>query len=490
MIKDPVCGMVLDESRATLVAEHRGATYRFCSRACRDRFVEDPERFVDPPPKSGMGAAGVALVLLLVTSPGLADGSPRTLDLEESLRIALAGNPGLEAVRHRLAGADADVREADAKGRPHVDTRAGYLRFEDPPTISLLGQSAQLGRPDAFFADLEVRQLIASGGAVRAGGSAARANRAATGATYESARRDLALEVHRVYYRALLARELVEVRRASLDQLASHLEVTRDRFEQGAATEYEVLRAQVELANHRPLLVEAQNRRADAIDSLVRLLGLEPGTEVELQGDLPALSAAAVEQAPDDGQRPELAAARAREEGSEAVLEIARAARRPSVSWFAQVFATSPEYFIAADSDPAINGLAGIVVSLPVLDGGERSARIARADAELSEARARRRDVEAGIALEVSLARRRLHEAEAVLDAQGPVIEQGTRALEIARVRFEHGLGTQLEVTDAQLALTEARLERLRALAERAVAAAELRHATGESLFPGGSDDS
>lgn len=53
MSKDPVCGMLLDDERAAAAVSHRGETFLFCSLACRDRFVGDPERFATPPDPRG-----------------------------------------------------------------------------------------------------------------------------------------------------------------------------------------------------------------------------------------------------------------------------------------------------------------------------------------------------------------------------------------------------------------------------------------------------
>lgn len=414
------------------------------------------------------------------------------LSLAECLEIALARNPGLEVVRQRLEGATATVAAADAAGRVRVDSQAGYLRLEDPPAIGTPAGSLELGRSNAFFADLGASQVFYAGGAIAAAGEEARAGRTAFEASYETARQELALAIHRTYYATLFAGELVTVRRASLDQLTSHLKITRERFEQGAASEYEVLRAEVELANNRPLLVAAENQQAEARDRLTRLLGLDPDQPVDVRGVLPvpepvASGPSSLEAAAD--KRPELATARARERAAEAALRAARAQRRPTASWVAHLFATSPEYLVATDSDPKINGLAGVLVRFPLLTGGERHARIAGAEATLAEARAETRDLEGAIALEVRLARHGIAEAEAVLAAQGRVTEQAEKALQIARVRYGNGLGTQLEVTDAQLALAEARVRRLRTLADRAVADAELRRALGRSLLTKGADD-
>jgi len=429
------------------------------------------------------------LLALAIASPGpaVADDAGPTFTLEECLRAALASNAQVAASGQDAAMARARIVEADAARYPRVDLTGAYLHLEDPPRLSFEGQVFPIGRSDAFIVDIGARHTLYSGGAVGAGVRAAENGERAVEASRRSLEEDVALAVHRAFYSVLFAREVVEVRRAARDLLANHLEETRVRYRHGDVSEYEVLRAEVELANHRPLVVGAEHELGEARDRLTRLMGQDLARPVDALGKLEA------EPGTEDlqesvrmaaGQRHDLRAAHAREEAADALLEVAQAGKRPQVSLFAHVFVASPEFLVGSSATPAADAVAGVSVGIPLFTGHADRGRVERAQAEALKARALGRDLGQQAELEVREAWRRLEQARATLEAQGRVVEQAERALDIARVRYRQGLGTQLEVTDAQLALEEAKLVRLGATRDLVTARAELRRARGESLLP------
>lgn len=282
---------------------------------------------------------------------------------------------------------------------------------------------------------------------------------------------------------------MVKIREASLEQLGEHLKQTRDRHRQGAASEFEVLRAEVEAANHRPLLIAARHQLEQARQDLARVLGLDFSETFDVKGELdvhPKQFDVVRGVASALSRRSEIRAVRAQEDAAEAALRAARASRMSTFSLFADLFGTSPEYFIDSDRSMAFNWIAGVTVRLPLFTGFEIQGRIRQARAEWRRAQDLRKDLEQQVDLEVRTAYRRLIEAEATLQAQTKTIQQAEEALNISQVRYSTGLGTQLEVTDAQLALARARVVRLQAAYAHAVARASLRRATGESLIPEG----
>ncbi|MFY9268924.1 MAG: TolC family protein, partial [Candidatus Manganitrophaceae bacterium] len=158
--------------------------------------------------------------------------------------------------------------------------------------------------------------------------------------------------------------------------------------------------------------------------------------------------------------------------------EIARAGNWPTVSLFANYFGTSPEFFLAQERDLRWNWIAGVNLSFTLFSGFETRGRIAKARGERGAARARLQDIEDQVGLEVREALLRLSEADALVRSQRENVRQAERALKIARLRYEQGAATQLEVTDSRVALTQAQVNRLSALYRYEIALAELeRHA-------------
>lgn len=96
------------------------------------------------------------------------------------------------------------------------------------------------------------------------------------------------LAVHQSWYAVLLAREQVVVREASIQLLEKQLKQSRDRFETGSVSRFDLLRAEVALASGRPPYIRAKNEYRLAIVDLLQVLGLEApeGTDPEIRGDL------------------------------------------------------------------------------------------------------------------------------------------------------------------------------------------------------------
>jgi outer membrane protein TolC len=124
-----------------------------------------------------------------------------------------------------------------------------------------------------------------------------------------------------------------------------------------------------------------------------------------------------------------------------------------------------------------------LTLSYPLFDGFRRSGTVGVAKVDLSKARLRRQDLAKSVLLEVEQTRNNFIEATERLEAQEETVGQAQRGLEIASVRYESGVGTQLEVLDAQLELTTARINAETARHDRLVARALWRRAMGEPVL-------
>lgn len=146
----------------------------------------------------------VVFFVLWASVAGAAKSVRRPFTLEECLRMALSGNHQISAATHRLDQAEGAVTEAGAPRYPRMNLQGGYLRIENPPSLPVLGQSLSLGRPDTFFVDLGVEQLLYSGGAVQSKLRAARRQHSAESDQYQALLEETALQVHRGFTRSCL----------------------------------------------------------------------------------------------------------------------------------------------------------------------------------------------------------------------------------------------------------------------------------------------
>lgn len=405
----------------------------------------------------------------------------KVLDLAGSLRIAAENSAVLANARRDERIAASKVTQARAAALPNFAVNGTYTRLDEVEEISFEGESFEAGTLDNYSLSAEVTQLLYSGGQVSAALRAAHQTREWS----EWERRDTEFSIRRQvregFYDILLAREAVEVRREAVRQLEDVLKDVRGKFERGAASEFDLLRAQVSLANERPALIAARNEHELARESFRKLLGL--GTDgFELEGELELvpleipldelLSLAVL-------HRPVILAQGVLVELREEDVVAERAETRPSLSTFFSYNGAKPYGFVSYDDDWEWHWNAGLSLSWDVWDGGLTAGAVREKRLELEKSREDLEELRKAVALEVRQAYLdMLHARESVLSGEGNV-ELAEKALRIARARQESGLGTHLEFTDANVALRTATLSHLRALHAHSVALAKLEYACG-----------
>ena len=421
---------------------------------------------------------------------------PQPLTLSNCLNLALAQNSTILKSQSDVEAAYGISLQTRALVIPKIRVGSDY-QFYDRGTIDQIpippqfGGVWQLQYPDQrWSANVQLVQSVYEGGRMTSAVRTARLTKEQALWSHQAVVADTVLEVRVAFDDVLLAQQQIVVQEASVKLLQSELDDTKRRFEAGTVPRFNVLRAEVEVANARPRLIRAQNGYRIAKQNLVNLLGFHLPEEiggnvpVELAGDLEAeampvtveLADAIVEAR---RHRPELSVLRKavslRQEG----IITARAGYKPSVQ-FAGGYEGRSSTFSRDLSDELAGWFVGGQLSWYVFDGlltkgkvDEAKARRQQADVALDEAGRR-------IELEVRTAYSHFVEARELLESQKKVQEQAEEALRLARVRSEAGSGTQLDVLNAQTSLTESRTTQIQALRDYAVARARLERAMGQ----------
>lgn len=433
----------------------------------------------------------VAAIAVLGFSAATAQEAPAdpVYTLERALETALDRNFSIRQAKERIRQQSGVVLEAQGTLLPHVDGSAAYNRVDEDKLPELNGQP--LGDDETWVARVEATQpLFLGGGGVMDVRRARFAKKAAV-AAFKAVVNDVMFMVREQFYLVLLNTERVFVREEAVRLLEEELASQSRKRDAGIVSDFNVLRAEVALANERTPLIRARNDLILSIESLYRLMGLPPRERVtdpsiEVAGDLSveltrydleSVLASAL------ANRPELGQLAALRDAAASGVWIARSDYLPSISAYAAYEeATSP---FSADSDETEKGWeAGFRGSWNVFNGfgtvgrvrQEKSER-ALADIDLEEARLT-------IEIEARRAFFTLQEAEQLLAASEKVVEQAAESLRLARARFDAGVATQLDVLDSQVALTEARSNQAEASYGYNVAVARLRRAVGAFVEP------
>lgn len=427
--------------------------------------------------------------VILASAMGLAAQStptqpvPETLDLPTALQYALENNFSIRQARERIRQQEGVVLEVSSRRIPNVSVGAAYQRNAREIAQSFPQDDS------AWNIQIQARQAIYAGGGINASISGAKLAREAAVLELQGVINDALLSVRTRFYDVLLARESIKVREQSVALLQEQLQNARNRFEAGASSSFEVLRAEVALANAQPALIQARNAFRLSIEELRQALGFVNGEGENLRkvpefiGELKAEPASfdlktSLETA--RANRPELARLSKLENAREQGVKVARSGHLPSVDAVAgyqwRKTGLSDSFRDAADG-----WLVGVQSQWNVFDGRATAGRIAQARSQLAQAQLSIEEAQLAIDVEVRRALSSLQEAWELAEASRKVVDQAAEALRLANVRQSAGTATQLDVLTSQVDLTQARNNQLQANYNYLVALANLRKAIGQA---------
>jgi outer membrane protein len=339
---------------------------------------------------------------------------------------------------------------------------------------------------------VKIVQSIYEGGKMVAAIRAASVTKQQALAQYQTVIADTLLATRLAYYDVLLAAQQITVHEASVNLLQKELEDQQRRYNAGTVPHFNVLRAEVAVANERPNLIQARNNYRIAKNNLSNLLGYNLPREIwedvplnltdsldaaPYEVDLPA----AIQQAL--SRRTELITLRKTAELQQLNVVNAKAGYKPTVQVFAGYGWFNSQF--SGDISHDLNGWnAGAQLNWNIFDGMLTRGKVVQARALYEKSRTDVVDTGRQIELEVRTAYSQFIESREVLDSQKTVQEEAEEALREAEARAEAGTGTQLDVLDAQTSLTQARTTEIQALHDYDTARARLERATGADMAP------
>lgn len=396
----------------------------------------------------------------------------KALTLEEAIAIALERQPTILARLGELEAAQARVVQALSPLLPQLTLTYNQRRNQ--------GFQAATGREfliTNYLAQQTATLKIFDFGKTSAATEAARFNAQATKEEVERTRDLIVLAVKEGYFTFLLSQRLVKVNQQALERAELNLRSARGFFQVGTRPKSDVTRAEVDVANARVNLIRANNAVHLARVSLNTAMGLSPDRPTQVED---VLTYEAVPLDPADlakealKNRPELRQATARIQSAEATARQAFRQFFPDLNTNASVGYTANEF-------PPSGHIweLGFTLSWTWFDGLSNVGKLREARANLDAARANAASVELTVRQEVEQATLALVEAQERIQAAAKAVESAQENFRLAQGRFDAGVGTIIELTDAQLALTQAQSTEIEALADSRIARARLERALG-----------
>jgi outer membrane protein len=440
-----------------------------CSLAClaQDAAAQPPS------PRSAVQAPPAAPPR--PAPPGIAG---RILTLEEAVAIALETQPQIHA---RLSDYAAARFRVDAAVAPLLPQLSGtWVAARTQAVSGNTTVSASLSpRTLTFFtttttARVTLSQLLFDFGKTLASTDVARKLAEVALADVELQRQTVALAVKEAYTNILFAQRLIRVNQQAVERAELNLRSARGFFEVGTRPKSDVARAEVDVANARVDLIRARNAERLARVALNTAMGIDVDTPTQVQDNL-VYEAVSLDRA-----QLRTESLRNRPEYRQAQLRVGAAEsteRQTFRNFFPDI--TGGAFYGAARPDMNEIWEFNIALQWSIFDGGNRLARYRESKAALDAAQARVRATELDIAREVEQAQISVEETQERIGAAQTAVASAQENFRLAQGRFDAGVGTILELTDAQLALTLAQNTEAQALADFRIALYRLERAIG-----------
>ncbi len=459
----------------------------------------------------------IAVILAVLAASGGA-AAQEVFTLEAAVRLALEQNEDLRGARYGLVMAQEQASEARSDLFPKIDLNASYARnvlvaenflpafIFDPNADPDDLVPVRFGADNVWSTNVTVEQALFKPSVFVALGAAGRFENFEQ-ETLRGRTQGIVTKVRLLYYGLLLAQEQARLVENSVQRVRKSLHDTRALNKAGLAADYDVLRLEVELGNLEPNLFRAQSSVAQARRELGIELALDNLDDVRVAGSLAAIDLDDFE-ANSPENREILAFS---SWATEPLTEEVKSAAREDRSDLRQLFFSEqlrqselslervqylPEivlfgsYGILAqqNGNPAFFGRSdqrtnssqvGLRVTWPLFSGFSKDARIDQRRASLRQAEAMSRVARARADSEVETIWDQMLEARARADAQRMAVQQAHRGFDIASAQYREGLGSQLELTDAEVALRQSEFNYAQAAYDFLVAQANLDLAVG-----------
>jgi outer membrane protein len=412
-----------------------------------------------------------------VESPTRAPVVGRLLTMDEAVAIALELQPQIQARLFDYAAARFRVDQAMSPLLPQLSSSVSASRSKSsvlPTGSQLTATTVNRNFDDTLVAQASLSQLLFDFGKNLAATEAAKKLTAVALEDVELQRQLISLAVKEAYTNTLFAQRLIRVQQQAVERAELNLKSAKGFFDVGTRPRSDVARAEVDVANARVDLIRARNAERLARVALNTAMGIEIDTPTQVQDNLvyePVSLERAQIRAEALRQRPEYRQVKLQ-------VDAAEALERQAFRNFFPDLTGSGTYGGVREELTEVWSLT-LSFTWTMFDGGNRIARYREARANVDGARSRVRSLELDLLREVEQAQITIEETQERLQAAQTAVASAQENFRLAQGRFDAGVGTILELTDAQLALTQAQNVEAQALADYRIALYRLDRARG-----------
>jgi len=418
--------------------------------------------------------------------------SSELFTLNRCIEIALDKNPEIAAAKWDIAAADARYDNTLSAFWPQISAEGGYQRYVDEQRLIAARYNGEPGvfDNDVLRGDLMAKINLYAGGRITSEASTAGKLSAAEKKKFIRTRDELIYTVTGVYFSILGQQKIIESLKFSHGALDRNRERVAQLYEAQKVAKVDLLRTEVRLSDVNQTILKEENTLAIQKRLLFNLMGYDAVSEnvrLEDKASLPSETVFDMGRLIETAlkNRPDYQAAKDRLEAQALRVSAAKAGHLPSINLvgtYGVRNAPSPGDVGKNTQSTEDIGSVGVVLSVPLFEGGRVSAKVREETALLAATQDRLRKLELQIRQETEAAALDVLSNTARFKATEKSIEQAKESLRIESLKYELGKGSITDLFDAQSALLQAETSNCRTCIDYHISIARLKLATGGDL--------
>jgi outer membrane protein TolC len=425
-------------------------------------------------------------VFFLLACPVLAQeelpppGKPLTL--EQCTALALKYHPSLRVSQETVIASKARVEQALANYYPQVNVTGSYNT--STANFSSVGGTVRAGGLgynwtfyDLYSAGASLNQNIYDFGRTSNSVKINRENVKASEEDLNTTKQSVVLNVRQAYYGVLQGLEISKVAEDTVNQSKQHLDQAQGFYQAGTRPKIDVTKAEVDLANAELALIVAKNNYQVARVTLNNAMGLRQDLKFAINESIdlkPKTFTLAEIFESAYSKRPEILQLKARQRSQDATVKLAQASYYPTLSGVANYL------YRGTDLSPMYWDLSvGAILTIPIFSGFSSPNQVAEARANLRNLQAQEENLLLNIRLEAEQAYLNQKQAIDRIAVAEKAVRQAQENYDLATGRYQVGVGSPLEITDAEVSLANAKANYIQALYDMKVSEAKIEKAMG-----------
>lgn len=425
-----------------------------------------------------MFAASLCFIYSLSYAQNAGDNA---LTIKDVIKLTVENHPLIKQKEDELRAAQYRVEQQKSFYLPNVNAEATYTRIGPIPAFAFGGENLELAPANNYNVGVFVHQTLYDFGKRDSQVDYAASFLTSVKDNEELIKNDLSDQAVRIFYGILFLKKSIAVKNTQYATLQEHLKITELKIKNGTATDYDVLSTKTRMVEIKNEKIELQNEMNKQELYLKELIGFDRRKEVNITGhfDLPlynlnsdSLLSAAY------NQRPELKLVTDARNTANLQKAIVSQIDKPSVR-------ADLGYGFKNGYEPNIevmrgNWFAGVSLDVPIFNGNLTENKINEASATIDAADQKIKQVKESISTDVFQSESDLKSNVERMNSTQEQIDYARGSLERAKLQYERGAATNLEVLDSETALTQAQLLNIQAKYKSIISYYSLRRAVGD----------